>query len=405
LKLIFVNRYFHPDISATSQLVSALACDQAVRGREVHVVTSRQRYEDPAARLRSDEEHHGVQIHRVWSSRFGRGRLPGRAIDYLTFYFAAWLKLWSLASRNDIIVAKTDPPLLSIMAASVARTRGAHLVNWLQDLFPEVAQSLGFAIPFGGAIKWLRNRSLESAALNVAVGNLMASRVVRLVADPSKVLVIENWADGRLIRPIPAKQNPLRDEWGLGDRFVVGYSGNMGRAHEFDTILGACEELRTDPGVAFLFIGAGHQKPFIETEALRRSLSNVFYQPYQPLERLAQSLSVADVHLVTLRANLEGLIVPSKVYGVAAAGRAIVFVGDIDGEIARTVAREECGLAIPAGDSRRLAAAIRDLRARRRDVEEMGDRARKAFDAQFDSRIALEKWDRALRAASGSVTS
>ena len=171
LKLIFVNRYFHPDISATSQMLSGLAFHLAAQGGEVHVVTRRQRYDDPSAQLPASVLVDGVRIHRVWTSRFGRPSLPGRAMDYVSFYLAASIKLATLAKRGDIVIAKTDPPLLSVPAALVSRLRGARLVNWLQDLFTEVAERMGMRVGWAaGAIRAVRNASLRSAAVNVVLG-------------------------------------------------------------------------------------------------------------------------------------------------------------------------------------------------------------------------------------------
>src|SRR5262249_36301313 len=131
-KLIFVNRYFHPDHSATSLMLSDLAFHLAgQRHDDVCVVTSRQRYDDGAARLPPRERIAGGDVHRGWTTRFGRGALPGRSLDYASFYVSSAVVLWHLARRGDIIIAKTDPPLISLIAAAIARLRGARLVNWV----------------------------------------------------------------------------------------------------------------------------------------------------------------------------------------------------------------------------------------------------------------------------------
>jgi len=150
-KLIFVNRFFFPDHSATSQMVSDLAFALAAAGFDVQVVTSRLRYDDPAAELPGREAIAGVQVHRVRTTRFGRHLLPGRALDYLTFYLSAAWRLFRLLRRGDVVVAKTDPPLISVPVGWVAGLRGARLVNWLQDLFPEVAAALGIRLARGTA--------------------------------------------------------------------------------------------------------------------------------------------------------------------------------------------------------------------------------------------------------------
>jgi len=400
LKLIFLNRYFHPDISATSQILGDLAIDQARRGREVHVITSRQLYEDPAAGLPAVAEHQGVRIHRVWTSRFGRASLPGRAVDYATFYLAAAAKLASLADKGSVVIAKSDPPLISVPAACVALLKGSVLINWQQDIFPEIAQRLGVRLlsgPAGSLARALRSFSARRAKVNVVLGARMAQVLLEAAGPGIGVQVIENWADGALVRPVARGANPLRGAWGLADRFVVGYSGNMGRAHEFDTLLDAAELLRGEARIAFLFVGSGRQKEWIGREAARRGLTSFVFQPYQPREMLAFSLSVADAHLVTLQRELEGLIVPSKFYGIAAAGRPTLFVGDTDGEIARTVVREGCGVAVATGDSAALARSIRQLREHPDEANGMGLRARAAFERNWDLPIALRRWDDLLQ--------
>ena len=275
-----------------------------------------------------------MHIHRVRTSRFGRQGLAGRAIDYASFYLAACVRLASIAERGDIVIAKTDPPLISVPAGLVARLRGARLVNWLQDVFPEVAERMGMRIGLvAGAIRSARNASLRGAVMNVVLGERMRA-LVRAAVPDARVEVIHNWVDGEAIVPVAAASNALRAEWGLADKFVVAYSGNMGRAHEFETILEAADSLRDDARIVFVFIGGGHQRARLETQARARNLQNVVFKPYQAQDRLAQSLGAADLHLTTMLPAMEGLIVPSKIYGILAAGRPTLHVGDPGGEIA-----------------------------------------------------------------------
>lgn len=364
MKVIFVNRFFYPDHSATSQMLSDLAFALALEGEAVHIVTSRLRYDEPAAKLTPFEVLNGVQVHRVFTTRFGRNWLPGRLLDYLSFYAAATWRLLRLAQRGDIIIAKTDPPLISVPAGWVAGIKGGQLVNWLQDLFPEVANALGVSLARGTPYRfmlWLRDRSLKKASSNIAIGERMKELLIKRGVSPGTITVMPNWADLSEINAIPAEENPLRREWGLGSKFVVGYSGNLGRAHEYQTILQAAETLRDNSQVVFLFIGSGARLPALQQEVRSRGLSNVVFKPYQPREMLSYSLSAPDAHLVVLRPELEGLIVPSKTYGALAADRPVLFVGDPDGEIPRMLDRESAGVAVRAGDGAALAARVLEL--------------------------------------------
>jgi glycosyltransferase involved in cell wall biosynthesis len=420
VKLIFLNRYFHPDHSATSQMLSDLAFALAARGCEVAVIASRQRYDAPAGRLPARETIDGVATYRVWTSRFGRAGLLGRMVDYATFYLAAAWCLWRLARAGDVVIAKTDPPMLSVVAAPVCRSRKAKLVNWLQDIFPETAQVLGVGgrmarVPFR-LMRWLRGRSLKAAQMNVVLGRRMAERIACLGLSDRCIRILPNWADGANIAPIEPSANPRRGEWGLSDAFVVGYAGNLGRAHDVNTLLEAMAILegaaKAAPAkdvaehggnggqrrpVVWLFIGSGALLDVLKAEVGRRRLTSVCFKPYQPKERLAESLSAADVHLVSLLPALEGLIVPSKVYGIAAAGRPIVFVGDEAGEIARLIAQHKCGLTVAMGDGAALAQTIADLAANPDLRRWMGERARQAFEAEFDKPIALARWEGLLQ--------
>ena len=396
VKLIFLNRYFHPDISATSQMLTSLAFHLASRGSEVHVITSRQRYDDPQADLPASESGSGVHIHRVWTSRFGRQVLAGRAIDYASFYLAASLELARIAERGDIVVAKTDPPLISIPAGLVARMRGARLVNWLQDVFPEVAERVGMRIGLvAGVIRAARNASLRGAAMNVVLGERMRA-LVRAAVPDARVEVIHNWVDGEAIVPVAAASNALRSEWGLTDRFVVAYSGNMGRAHEFDTILSAANSLRDDARIVFLFVGDGYQRGRLVEEARARNLQNVVFKPYQPQQRLCESLGCADVHLTTLRPDMEGLIVPSKIYGILAAGRPTLHIGDPNGEIAAILESAHAGFTVPAGNPDLLVQRIREFASGPALGAELGRNARRCFDELYSQPIAFAKWDKVL---------
>ena len=398
MRIVFVNRFYAPDHSATSQMLTDLAVALAKGGDEVHVVTSRLLYDDPAARLSVNETLDGVAVHRVRTSTFGRRNLAGRAIDYLSFYITASLLLFRLIRRGDIVVAKTDPPLVSIPVGWVVRLRKARQVNWLQDLFPEVATVLGVRMAQGVSGKLLarlRDRSLHVAARNVVPGRLMQDRLSVRGIDPGSIVVIPNWADGAAVQPVAHAANPLRDAWGLADKFVVGYSGNLGRAHEFQTIVDAALVLRPESDIVFLIIGGGAgDKTF--GEPADPSSPNIIRKPYQRRELLAQSLGMIDVHLVSLRPEMEGLVVPSKFYGIAAAGRPTIFIGDRDGEIGALVRRLECGIAVIPSDAGGLADAIVLLREDVALQARMGANARNAFNALYEKDIAVESWRKLL---------
>ena len=398
--IIFLNRFFHPDHSATSQILGDLAFYLAEEGEPVHVIASRQRYNQPDANLAVTERTRSVQIHRVAATRFGRAWLIGRAIDYLSFYLSAGWTLVHLARREDVVVVKTDPPMLSIVVAAIARFKGFKVVNWLQDLYPEVAAELGVTLVrgrLGSALAVLRNRSLCAASLNVAIGEDMAKRLHAVGLPWENIEVIPNWTDNDSIVPIERAANLLRRQWSLDEKFVIAYSGNLGRAHDVETLLGAAEQLKPRTDIVFLFVGGGHGFVEINMEASRRGLSNLVFKPYQPRENLSQSLGVGDVHWLSLKAGLDGLILPSKFYGIAAAGRPIVVIGSRDGEFSRLITQFDCGFHVGLGQSGDLAHGLVSLADNERRCREQGLNARRMLDDRFAKSLALERWHAVLR--------
>jgi colanic acid biosynthesis glycosyl transferase WcaI len=435
-KIIFINRFFFPDHSATSQILTDLAMALTARGSRVQVITSRLRYDAPDQRLAPRETLEGVEIARVATSGFGRGNLVGRAFDYLTFYLSAACVLLRRLRPGDVVVAKTDPPMLSLIAAPVAWMRGARLINWLQDIFPETAEVLGvgggrFGKSSMSLLKRLRNASLRRAHLNIVLGTKMARRVEACGVPPARIRVIHNWADGKLIHPIAPQHNHLRRAWGLSDAFVVGYSGNFGRAHDIETLLdaivrlerttlrprigdeaatyalaasGGYVEIRASTAVAprpirWLFVGGGALSRRLRSEVERLGLKSVQFRPYQPRDRLAETLCVPDVHLISLRPELEGFIVPSKYYGIVAAGRPAIFIGDGDGEIARILLESATGKVVPEGDGAALAEAV-SAYARNPPLPQLqGSRARRLFEERFDVAFAIKAWEQVITEA------
>jgi glycosyltransferase involved in cell wall biosynthesis len=395
MRVFFINRYFDPDQSATSRMTSSLAFALASAGWTVHVITGRQLYNNPKANLPALATTQGVVIHRVLGFRFGRTQLLGRLFDYLSFYTSASWHLWRLAARGDVVIAGTDPPLFSVCAASVSRLTGMRLINWLQDLFPEVARALqikGCGRWLGRGLSAIRDMSLRCADANVVPGAGMASYLSRRGISEERIWIRHNWSDGAKVRPVAPDENRLRREWHLLGKFVVGYSGNMGRAHDFTTILAAAAALKHCPEIVFLLVGDGQHRPWIEEQVQTQALPNVVLKPFQPESRLAESLSVPDVHLISLRPELEGFVVPSKFYGAAAAGRGVLFIGDPAGETGGLVKAGSCGATIAEGDQKALCDWILRLRESPGTCAEWGRNARALFDAQFDQRAAFAGW-------------
>lgn len=398
-KVIFINRYFYPDNSATSQLLSDLAFDLRKKEMEVVVIACRQLYSDKDVILPKKETIRGVVVYRLWSTIFGRANLFGRLLDYLTFYVSLPFVLIKVLSKDDIVVAKTDPPLISILSAIIVRIKGGILINWVQDIFPEIATALGMKgqYPFIiTIIKYFRNKSWKAAAYNVVLGQRMFDYVVGQGVSRNQVKINHNWSDGKLIIPILAEKNFLRKKWNLTDKFVIGYSGNMGLGRDFSTILDMALQFKNNNDIVFLFIGGGGQREFIEKETFKLNLENIMFRDYQPRDLLSESLSVSDVHIISLQPEIEGFVVPSKFYGIAAVGRPTLYIGDEIGEIPMILKEENIGFTISVGCAKQGVKFINDLYKDHERLTEMGAKARRVFDKRFDRKIATSFWHKII---------
>lgn len=396
-KLYFINRFFYPDQSATAQILTDLAVHLAEKGWDLHVITSRGSITDQSVWLDKTATWQSIKITRVSTTRFGRKTVLGRLIDYLSFYLATFFAAIRLLKRDDYVVAKTDPPMLSVPIGIASRIKGFTYINWLQDLFPEVAQRDGIGFvqgPVGSILLWLRNRSLRRAKMNVAIGDLMRDKIVADGVAPDATCVIPNFIDDRALVPDALAAKRMRADWGFSESdFIVEYSGNLGRAHDIETVLRAAQILAPYPEIKFLFVGGGHQRATLSTRAEQLGISSFRFQPYQDRSLLAASLGVGDIHWMSLKPEMEALIVPSKFYGIAAAGKPVLMIGDPQGEISKIVKAHQCGLVHAPGEGEGVADTLLKLSKDGERRDKMGLAARAYIEAYGARGHAMQLWD------------
>lgn len=397
-RVILVNRFYWPDHSATSQLLTDLAEHIASSGTKVIIVTSRLRYTSSKERLPSRDRHNGVEIRRVWTTGFDRTSLAGRALDFLTFYLFASLILIKTVQRGDIVVAKTDPPLIQVFAWFAAWIKQGRLVNWCQDLFPEVVYAVTERRnrgAIGATLHRLRNFALHRSEMNITISNEMSKTLITQGLDKSRVQVIRNWCDPT-IAPISNRANALRQQWQLEGQFVLGYSGNLGRAHIPDQVYRLIDELADIPSLRFLFVGSGHGMKWLRQQCERKGHNHVVFKPYQPRETLSLSLSVPDIHLISLRSGCQSFLAPSKYYGILAAGRPIAFLGDRNCELAEEIEQSQFGTTLAVDQVQSWRDQILGLVKDKGQLTNMGANARHAYEAHFTARNSLDAWSRVI---------
>jgi len=397
MNVCFFNRSYWPDQAATGQLLTELAEDLvSVHGCDVSVVAGRALHAGGSGgrswRPVGHEQRGGVRIARANGTRFRTGRFTGRLSNYLTYFLSANVASFGVR-RPDVVVSLTDPPIVGLSALWTARRAGAKFVFLCEDIFPEVGSLLEdfHNETVNRTLDRINRRLLREADAVIALGERMERRLIdEKGADPRRVHVIHNWADCRAIAP-GEKDNAFSRAHGLVDKFVLMHSGNVGLSQNLDVLLEAADRLRSRERLVVAIVGDGARRGALERSAAARGLTNVRFFPYQPKEQLRDSFASADAFLVSLKAGIEGYIVPSKLYGILAAGRAYVAALDPTAEPAAIAREHGCGLVAAPGSVDDLTRCIAELCDDPRRAREMGDRARLAA-WRFDRRRAVEAY-------------
>jgi len=374
MRFLLINQFFAPDPAPTGQFLADVARVLIQSGHRVKVVCSGAPYEDCDA-----AGQHGLEladVHRVGGVAFGRG-VVSRLASYGCFFVAAVRHSIS-GPRPDVILTLTTPPLLSLTGTLAKCVRGSRHAIWEMDMYPDVAVALG-TFSSGGlldrTVGALADMSRRQADKVIVLGPCMRNRLADRGIPLSKISVAHNWADGRRISPRPfPPPSPL----------VALYSGNLGRAHDTATIGEAMRAL-TDPGrFQFIFAGGGSGRAELQAVCRSRRTDNVQFLDYQGSEALADSLGRCHIGLVTQTASTCGTLVPSKTYGLMAAGRPFIFIGPREATPALLIDQHKCGWHLEPGDSAGLMTLLELLARNPYLIQDAGDRGRKAFLQTYD---------------------
>ena len=385
-RLLVFNQYYWPSVEADGQLLTQL-CEGLAGDWDVTVVTGALPRAGAARTLRG-----GVHVVRVASTAFERRSLPLRGVNYAS-YFALALAAGLTVQRPDVVLCLTNPPFLGDAAYLVARRFRVPLVVVSNDIFPETAVVLGrlenrlLVRLLGGLTRFY----LRRAERVVAIGETMKRRLEEKSVAPERVRVIPNWADTHAIRPFEGENEWARRQR-LGGRFVVMHSGNVGQAQDLDSLVRAAALLHELERLAVVVVGSGSRLGELVELAGRLRADRVRFLPYQPRSMLSQSLSAAALHVVGLAPGLAGYVVPSRIYGVLAVGRAVVVAADDESETAQLVRSVGCGVVVPAGDPHALADVIRSAYEGKYDLAAMGRRGREYAVGEGSREVAVARY-------------
>jgi glycosyltransferase involved in cell wall biosynthesis len=320
--------------------------------------------------------------------------------DYLSFYARAVAKALRMP-RFDAVVTLTTPPIIGLIGTILRRLKGTSHIYWSMDLHPDASLALrrmSRRNPAVGALAWLSDHVFRQADRVIVLGPYMADRVLEKRVRPDRVATIPVWSRRDEIYPVNRRSNPLRQSLGFDeDTFVAMYSGNLGLAHGFDEFLEAARLLRERRDIVFLFAGGGPRVQQVRDAVEREALTSVRLLDYVPRQELHLSLSMADCHLVSLRPEMTGIVVPGKLYGAMAAARPAVFVGPVHCEPADTIRRAGCGYTIAPGDSAAVVDALTTLAGDLNLARRMGEKGRLAFLTAHERDLCCYQWLETIR--------
>lgn len=373
MHILLLNEYYPPDTSATAKMAAQVA-ETLARRHRVTVVAGRPSYDPeeyyPFAFLRCDKCN-GVAVERVGSTSYSRHRMRRRVANYLSYLALAVPRALSL--RPDVVLAMTDPPVAGIAGAWVARLAGRPFVYNIRDLYPDMAIGGDIVRPSRWVERWekMHRRALRQASRVIVLGDDMRERILGKGVQPERVVVVR---DGTSFpAAMPERSDPVVREIRGDFPFVALHAGNLGFYGAWNTLLETARILRAE-NTGLVFVGDGASRAALEVAA--RDVKNVRFLPFRPPEQIPHVMMAGDVHIVTVRRGLEGVVVPSKLYSILAAGRPVLAVAPSNSDAARIVTESGCGVAADPDDPAAVAEAIRGLCSDPARLLQMGQRAR-----------------------------
>ncbi|MCP4714283.1 MAG: glycosyltransferase family 4 protein [Deltaproteobacteria bacterium] len=393
-KFFLISQVFYPDETATAAILTDIAAELAKDPAVSVEVWCAQPSYSTRQRQKSKVIHNNMEIFYMPGTNFPKAVLAGRLLNYLTFSLALFVRLLCAPGRTPVFTV-TNPPFLGILVWLNSRLRRMPYVYIVHDVQPDGLLRLGMLKKNSFAARvwtWLNRCVLRGAERIVVIGRDMVGWVEATAPSAvDKTVYIPNCQDEQLIKPLNFNENLFVKGHQLADSFVVQYSGNMGLWNDMKSLALAARRL-CGQGVQFCFIGAGmRQKELFEVWG-NVAPENTLFLPFQPKNRIGASLTACHVALISLRRGLEGIAVPSKLYGILAAGVAVIAQVPQDSEVALTVGEAGCGIVVEPGDDEGLVRAILYLKEHERERLQMGRNARQAFEKKFTSSRVAEQY-------------
>jgi len=397
-----LTEYFYPEPASTGQLMTQLAVGLQEKGFDIEVITSQPTYQgQEISKLPNKENYKGVKINRLNSTQLNKEKGIFRVINWITFTFLVIINIFRKSKSSDILLTLSNPPILPFVGLLFKLLRNQRYAIIIYDIYPDMAVVLGMAKENNPVVKlWhINNRALfENADKIIVLGKRMKQKILEKTnrrLNSSKIKVIHNWEDPEFVKPIKKENNTFAVKHGYDKQLTLLYSGNLGQHHDLMTIVKAAEKVKNLP-VKFVFIGDGAQKRRLQKYVKEKDLNNVDFHPYQPLGKLPETLTCADVSIVSENLRATGLCVSCKIYSSLASGQAILATVDKNSDIAYIVKECDCGIQVNQGNIEEVEEAVKFWLDNPERLNSMGKNGRKCFEEKYTLKQAIINYIKAL---------
>ncbi len=403
-RIWIVTELFYPETFSTGHILTKIA-EGLAQYYKVGVLT---RIPDSdKSNILNYEEYNNITIHRFKTLTTNVNKLILRIINSIMFSFLIFWKILFYINKGDIILVVTNPPSLPFIAAFASWLKGAKSILIIHDVYPDVLVAINLIKKNSLITKlfdYLTRYLYNSVAHIIVLGRDMKKIVSEKLIKNTKIDIITNWADLLEIFSYQRKTNSLLSELGIQNKFVVQYSGNMGRTHGLEILVDASQKLIEIDKIHFLFIGTGAKRMWLERTVVDYKLKNVTLLPPQPKSDLCDTLNACDVAIISFIPGMSGLSVPSRMYNILAAGKPIIAVTDPDSELAMLILEENIGWIVAPNNPDELVATILEANKNNDTLIEMGKRCRVIAEKKYSLNVTINAYRNIIESVSKSRT-
>ncbi len=399
LSLTILSRIFYPQEYSTGQTLTELSEVLTEKGVDVSVYAGPPVSFDRKSKFPKFINYKGIKVYRIKGASFSKNNLFGRIINDFTYIISMFFTLLFKKVESPLLVL-TNPPLLGFIAVLIKKIKKIKFIYLIFDVYPDTAIRLRI-IKKNGIIEkiWnnLNDLIFKNAEYVVVIGRDMKKIIINKFEakniEKRKIVYIPIWTDDRKFLNFNPKDNPLMKKFDLTNKFVVLYSGNLGKFHDIETIMSSASILdKKYDDIIFLFIGEGYKKEYAINFVNKHNLRNCIFSTFLPKRDYPYVLKLSDIAIVSLLPGQEGLSVPSKTFSYWAAGLPVIAIMSEHSEIGYIIKEYKAGFIVKPGNYLSVVNIIEKLYMNKEMIKKIGSRGEKLIKDDYNLNIISEKY-------------